>query len=263
MSRTRSSHFVSSVAWSCYLFLLLPSLIVIPISFGNPAQIEFPPRQFSLALYQRFLAEPSWWGSMVQSLVVAGLVTVISIVLAVPAAYAIARTRLAVAAPLRGLFMLPMLVPIIVLGLGLYLEYSRLGLLDTTAGVVAAHVMLAAPFVMVSVTAGLRHADINLEKVALIMGASRMAVFFRVVLPQLRTSIAVGAMFAFLTSLDEVVVAYFITGTKSLTLPVKMYSSIRWELSPVIAAVSTVLTVLSLAVALAIIAVQRPAEQSP
>lgn len=261
MNPNHPSRFVSTIAWCCYLFLLLPSLIVIPISVGNPAQIEFPPRQFSLALYQRFFSEPSWWGSLMQSLVVAFIVTLVTIVIAVPAAYAIARTRLPIAEPLRGLFMLPMLVPIIVLGLGLYLEYTRLGLLDTTAGVVAAHVMLAAPFVMVSVTAGLRHADINLEKVALIMGASRPAVFFRVVLPQLRTSIAVGALFAFLTSLDEVVVAYFITGTKSLTLPVKMYSSIRWELSPVIAAVSTILTVLSLCVALAMISLQRPEEE--
>lgn len=260
MNSQRRSRFISTVAWCCYLFLLLPSLIVIPISVGNPAQIEFPPRQFSLALYHRFLTEPSWWGSMVQSLVVAVLVTAITITIAVPASYAIARTRLPIAEALRGLFILPMLVPIIVLGLGLYLEFTRLGLLDTTVGVIAAHVMLAAPFVIVSVTAGLRHADINLEKVALIMGASRPVVFFRVVLPQLRTSIAVGALFAFLTSLDEVVVAYFITGTRSLTLPVKMYSSIRWELSPVIAAVSTILTVLSLVVALAIVAMQRPTE---
>ena len=198
---------------------------------------------------------------MIQSLLVAVLVTIISIAVAVPAAYATARSRMAGNEAFRGLFMLPMLVPIIVLGLGLYLEYSRLGILDTTIGIVAAHVMLAAPFVIVSVTAGIRHADVNLEKVALIMGASRPVVFFRVLLPQLRTSIAVGALFAFLTSLDEVVVAYFITGTKSLTLPVKMYSSIRWELSPVIAAVSTILTVLSLVVALAIISLQRPTEQ--
>lgn len=261
MMHGRNSRFISTVAWTCYLFLLLPSLIVIPISFGNPGQIEFPPRQFSFTLYERFLAEPSWWGSMIQSLLVAVLVTIIAIALAVPAAYATARSRMAGNEALRGLFMLPMLVPIIVLGLGLYLEYSRLGILDTTVGIVAAHVMLAAPFVIVSVTAGIRHADVNLEKVALIMGASRPVVFFRVLLPQSRTTIAVGALFAFLTSLDEVVVAYFITGTRSLTLPVKMYSSIRWELSPVIAAVSTILTVLSLVVALAIIALQRPAEQ--
>jgi putative spermidine/putrescine transport system permease protein len=109
---------------------------------------------------------------------------------------------------------------------------------------------------------GIGHADVAFETVALIMGASRLRIFFRVVLPQLSSAIAVGTLFAFLTSLDEVVVAYFVTGTATMTLPVKMYSAIRWELSPVIAAVSTLLTVLSLAIALGIIALQRPTEAS-
>ena len=252
---------VSAAAWACYLFLLIPSLIVIPISFGNPGQIEFPPTQFSTALYQRFFTDPTWWGSLIQSLLVAALTTILTVVLSVPAAYALARSRFPGRDLLRGFFIMPMLVPVIVLGLGLYLQFSTWGLLDTTAGTVAAHVMLAAPFVVIAVTAGINQLDASLEKVALIMGASRATVFFRVLVPQLKPSIAVGALFAFLTSLDEVVVAYFITGTNSLTLPVKMYSSIRWELSPVIAAVSTLLTVISLLIALAIMALQRTSEQ--
>lgn len=249
---------LSVAAWACYAFLLLPSLIVIPISFGNPGQIEFPPRQFSLALYRQFFSDTAWWGSLIQSVVVAIATTIASACLAVPAAYALARSRLAGRQLLRGLFMMPMLVPVVVLGLGLYLQYSSWGVLDTTLGLVLAHVMLAVPFVMISVMSGLGHADVALETVALIMGASRTRIFFRVVLPQLVPAIAVGALFAFLTSLDEVVVAYFITGTTTMTLPVKMYSAIRWELSPVIAAVSTLLTVVSLAIALGIIALQRP-----
>jgi len=251
---------VSVVAWSCYLFLLLPSLIVIPISFGNPGEIQFPPRQFSLALYRQFFSDPAWWGSLLESLGVALATTIASLCLAVPAAYALSRSRLAGRALLRGLFMMPMLVPVVVLGLGLYLQYSDWGLLDTSAGLVLAHVTLAVPFIMVSVMSGLAHADVALETVALIMGASRLRIFFRVVLPQLSSAIAVGALFAFLTSLDEVVVAYFVTGTSTMTLPVKMYSAIRWELSPVIAAVSTLLTVVSLSIALGIIALQRPTE---
>lgn len=261
MSPDKSPLPVRVSAWACYLFLLLPSLIVIPISFGNPGQIEFPPTQFSTALYQRFFTDATWWGSLVQSLLVATLTTALTILLAVPASYALARSDFPGRQALRGFFIMPMLVPVIVLGLGLYLQFSTLGLLDTTAGIVAAHVMLAAPFVVIAVTAGISQLDETLEKVALIMGASRATVFLRVLVPQLRSPIAVGALFAFLTSLDEVVVAYFITGTKSLTLPVKMYSSIRWELSPVIAAVSTLLTVISLLVALAIMALQRPSEQ--
>jgi putative spermidine/putrescine transport system permease protein len=255
-----SRRLIGVAAWLCYVFLLIPSLIVIPISFGNPGQIEFPPRQFSLALYRQFFSDPAWWGSMVQSLLVAAVTTLAALVLAVPAAYALSRSRLPARNLLQGLFMMPMLVPVIVLGLGLYLQFSNWGLLDTTAGLVLAHIMLTTPFIMVSVMSGLKHSDVSLETVASIMGASRPRIFFRVVLPQLKPAIAVGALFAFLMSLDEVVVAYFLTGTGTMTLPVKMYSSIRWELTPVLAAVSTLLTVLSLMIALGIIALQRNTE---
>ncbi len=259
-SSAAARRLVTAAAWVCYVFLLVPSLIVVPISFGNAGQIEFPPRQFSLALYRQFFTDPAWWGSMVQSLFVAVTTTALALLLAVPAAYALARSSLPGRGLLRGLFMMPMLVPVIVLGLGLYLQFSNWGLLDTTLGVVLAHVMLTTPYIMISVMSGLQHSDVALETVASIMGASRRTIFFRVVLPQLGPSIAVGALFAFLMSLDEVVVAYFLTGTDSMTLPVKMYSSIRWELTPVLAAVSTLLTVLSLLIALGIIALQRKTE---
>ncbi|MBT9289815.1 ABC transporter permease [Prosthecodimorpha staleyi] len=260
---SRSARIITAtLAWLCYLFLLVPSLIVIPISFGNPGQIEFPPRQLTLDLYRQFFTDPAWWGSMVQSLLVAVVTTLLSLLLSVPAAYALARSHLPGRGGLQGLFMMPMLVPVIVLGLGLYLQFSSWGLLDTTAGIVLAHIMLTTPYIMVSVLSGLKHSDIALETVAAIMGASRVTIFFRVVLPQLKAAIAVGALFAFLMSLDEVVVAYFLTGTQAMTLPVKMFSSIRWELTPVLAAVSTLLTVLSLLIALGIIALQRKTEAS-
>jgi putative spermidine/putrescine transport system permease protein len=253
---------VAALAWTCYVFLVVPSLIVIPVSFGNPGEIEFPPRQFSFALYQRFFADPGWWGALLQSLLVAIVATIVTICLVVPAAYAIARSRLPGRDLLRGLFIMPMLVPVIVMGLGLYMQFMAWGLLDTTVALVLAHVMLTAPFLLISLMSGLGHADVTLETVAMIMGASRLRIFFRVVLPQLKASIVVGALFTFLISFDEVVVAYFVTGARTTTLPVKMYSSIRWEVSPVIAAVSTLLTVLSLAIALGVLFLQPPAEIS-
>jgi putative spermidine/putrescine transport system permease protein len=255
-----NARLIAMAAWACYVFLLLPSLIVIPISFGNSRQIEFPPREFSIALYRQFFSDQAWWGSMVQSLFVATTTTVLTLVLAVPAAYALVRSHLPANRLLRGLFMTPMLVPVIVLGLGLYLQFSSWSLLDTTSGLIFSHIMLTTPFVMVAVTSGLQHADRSLETVASIMGASRPVIFLRVLLPQLKTSIAVGALFAFLMSLDEVVVAYFVTGTRSMTLPVKMFSSIRWELTPVLAAVSTLLSLLSLLIAVGIITLQRKTE---
>lgn len=150
-----------------------------------------------------------------------------------------------------------MLVPVVVLGLGVYKQFSMFSLVNTVWGLALAHAVLVVPFVIIAVGSGLRHADASLEAVALLMGASRVRIFFQVVLPQIRASVAVSVLFAFLLSFDEVVVAYFISGPQTTTLPVKMYSAIRWEVSPVLAAVSTLLTLISLLVCIGIMALQR------
>ncbi len=248
---------VPTTAWITYLFLLVPSLIVIPISFGGSGEMEFPPREWTLDLYRQFFADPSWWGSLVRSLQIAVLVTLVTIILGVPAASVLQRTSLPGKSILSGLSMGPLLVPVVVLALGLYLQLSPAGFANKTWSVVLAHSMLALPFVMVSVGAALRHLDPAYEQVALIMGAGKIRIFFRIVLPQLRSGIAAGALFAFLISLDEVIVAYFITGPETQTLPVKMYSALRWEVSPVIAAVSTILTVISLLCAIGVMWLER------
>lgn len=253
----RSNLVVPSAAWITYLFLLVPSLIVIPISFGGSGEMTFPPQVWTLDLYRQFFADAAWWGSLIQSLRIAVFVTLVTTVLGVPAAYALQRTNLPGGKVLGGLAMGPLLVPVVVLALGLYLQLGPIGLADKTWTVVLAHSMLALPFVMVSVGAALRHLDPSYEQVALIMGAGKTRIFFKVVLPQLRSGIAAGALFAFLISLDEVIVAYFITGTATQTLPVKMYSALRWEVSPVIAAVSTILTVVSLAFAIGLMWLER------
>ncbi|NMM43104.1 ABC transporter permease [Rhodospirillaceae bacterium KN72] len=249
--------FVPVVAWMCYLFLLLPSTIVFPISFGNTKEMEFPPSEWSLDLYRQFFNDSAWWGAMTQSLFIATVTTVFTAVLSVPAVYALQRARLPMSSALTHFTMGPLLVPVIVLALGLYLQWAPWGGLDRNLTLVLSHTMLATPFMMISVGASLRHVDPALENAALIMGASKVRIFFRVVLPQLKSGIAAGSLFAFLISLDEVIVAYFVTGPETETLPVKMYSAIRWEVSPVIAAVSTLLTVVSMALAVALMMLER------
>ncbi len=248
---------VPLIAWITYLFLLVPSLIVIPISFGGPGEMEFPPRQWTLELYRQFFTDASWWGSLTQSLKVAACVMVLTAVIGVPAAYVLQRSRVPGRVLFSGLAMGPLLVPVIVLALGLYLQMAPRGFLNNSLTIVLAHTMLAMPFMLISVGAALRHIDPAYEQVALIMGAGKLRIFFRVVLPQLRSGIMAGALFAFLISLDEVIVSYFITGPETETLPVKMYSALRWEVSPVIAAVSTLLTVISLAFALGVMWLER------
>lgn len=248
---------VPVIAWTCYLLLLVPTLIVFPISLGNSSEMEFPPSHPSLDLYRQFFSDPAWWGSMIQSGVIALITTILTILLGVPAAYALQRSRFVGQSVIQGLIMGPLLVPVIVLALGLYLQLGPWGGLNSNFTLVLSHTMLAIPFMMLSVGASLRHIDPALESAALIMGASKRSIFFRVVLPQLVSGIAAGSMFAFLISLDEVIVAYFITGPDTQTLPVKMYSAIRWEISPVIAAISTLLTVISFVLAIAIMFLER------
>jgi len=248
--------FVPCIAWLCYVFLVVPSLIVIPIAFGSSSELQFPPKTLSLQLFQRFFSDPGWWGSLLQSTSVALVTTALTLVLCLPAAYAVQRSSLWGRQLFNAITMGPLLVPVIVLGLGLYLQFGRWGILNQTVSIVLAHTMLAVPFAMVSIMAGFSHIDPALESAALVMGASKTRIFFKVLLPQLRTSLIAGGFFAFLISFDEVVVSFFLTGPQTQTLPVKMYAALRWEVSPVIAAVATLLTFVSLAFGMAIMKTQ-------
>ena len=247
-------------AWAGYAFLVVPSLIVIPISLNGSSELQFPPRDLSLALFAQFFTERSWWGAAVQSVWVGLLTAALSMLLAFPAAYALSRSSFKGKQLLEIMLLSPMLVPVMVLGLGLYMQMSALRMVDTTLGMVLAHSVLVTPYAFVSIMAGLRHVDPALETVAMLMGASRWRIVTRVVLPQIKAPLLIGALFSFLISFDEVVVAYFLTGPATQTLPVKMYSAIRWEVSPVLASVSTLLTLLSLGFCLLIMALQRRAE---
>lgn len=244
----RPSPAIAIGAWFCYLLLIAPSLIVIPMSFNDTTELVFPPTSLSLRLYREFLFGSDWLAATRQSFVVAICAAVLSIVAGVPASYALVRAEFPGKRILSMILLAPMLVPVIVVALGLYLYFSSLGLSGTTLGLVLGHTMLTTPFVMVVAMASLRHIDPNLEIAAKVMGAGQGLVFRRVVLPLLMPAVWAGLLFAFLISFDEVVAAWFISGVGTSTLPVKMYSAIHWEVSPVLPVVSTLLTALSLAV---------------
>ena len=249
----------SAFAWFGYFFLLLPSLIVLPMSFGDKDEFEFPPKRLSFYLYEKYFNESTWMATTWTSFKIAICTMIVSLVLGVAASYALARgsdfrgKRIATAA-----LMSPMFVPHIAVALALYLYFSYLRVSGTLLSLVLSHTALIIPFVMVTAFAGLRHVDRNLEIAAAVMGAGRFTILRRVTLPLLMPTILSAALFAFLLSFDEVVVSYFIAGVQYQTLPVKMYSSIHWEISPVLAAVSSLLTLLSLAVCLVAAAWSRP-----
>lgn len=244
-------------AWFGYAFLILPTLIVIPTSFGNTAMLTFPPRQLSLDYYRSFFAQSDWVGSAVQSFQIATVVMVLALIIGVGAAYGLARSEF----PGRKLVMLlllsPIFVPGIVIGLALYLYFARLGISGTRLGLIIGHTIAVVPFVIVTANAGLKQVDRNLELAASLMGAGRFHVLRRVVMPLLMPSVIAAGLFAFLLSFDEVIISYFIASVREQTLPVKMYSAIRWEISPVIAAVSSMLTALALIVCVATALIQK------
>jgi putative spermidine/putrescine transport system permease protein len=239
-----------------YAYLVMPSLIVIPISFSGAGDMSFPPKTFSLDLYREFFSTATWMAPVLQSLKIASITCIVVIVAAVPAAYALVRFEFPGKRLAMLLIMSPVLVPVIVLALGMYLYFSRLGVTGTTLGLVLGHSVYVIPFVVVTVGAGIRQLDPAIEFAATMMGASRRTLFLRVVLPQLVPSIIAGALFAFLISFDEVVIAWFLSSAQTTTLPVRMYSSIQWGVSPVVAAVSTMLTALSFLVCLISVALQ-------
>jgi len=249
--------FSTGVAWFILLFLMLPSFIVVPMSFGGKFEMMFPPTTFDTILYERFFVTGNWIATTVTSFKVAIGATILALLLGVPASYGIVRGTYP-GKKIVTLFLLsPILVPVIVLALGMYLYLASFKATGTDLGLIIAHGVLTTPFVIVTCMAGLRHIDANLETAATIMGASVMQTFFKVTLPLLKSAMFAGGLFAFLMSFDEVVVAFFITEASTMTLPVKMYSSIKWEISPILAAISSLLTLLSLVICLVGAAAQK------
>lgn len=244
--------FVPACAWAVYGLLVIPCLLVIPMSFAGEDQLVFPPRQFSLDLYRRFFDSVVWMEALQQSVVVATGTAFLATCIGVSAAYGFVRGRF-FGRSLIGFFLFsPLLVPAVVVALGVYLYFARLGLTGTTLGIILAHTVLSLPFVVVTSLTGMKQIDANVELAAAMMGASRFSILTRVVLPQIWPSILASALLAFLLSFDEAVVTWFIAGAGTATLPVVMFSSLKAEVSPIIAAAATLLMTTTIIVSLII-----------
>nr|WP_249802295.1 ABC transporter permease [Bradyrhizobium sp. 18] len=174
-----------------------------------------------------------------------------------PAGYWIARHEFVGKGLVTGIIMSPLVVPAVVTGLGLYLYFSYLKVDGTTLSLVLGHLMFTLPYVVVMIIAGVQKLDRNLEFGAELMGAGPIRMFLTVVLPQLIPSLVTAALFAFLASFDDVTISWFLAGAHTITLPVRMFSALEWEISPVIAAVSTLLTAVSLLVCVIAIALKK------
>ena len=227
------------------LVLIVPTLVVIPLSFTDRMSFKFPPAGWSIKFYRNLLIGDEWRGPLISSVQLALVVMVISVVIGLLASVGITRGKLKIANALNIGFLAPMIVPSIVFAIAIYFALLKLHLFGTFAGFVIAHTVIAIPFPIVTITAGLRGLDTDLERAAATQGANRLTAFTHVTLPLLVPSVLAGAAFAFITSFDEIVVSLFIQSTQFRTLPVKMFTSVSTESDPTIAAAASVVIVIS------------------
>jgi putative spermidine/putrescine transport system permease protein len=227
------------------LFLALPIVVVTVVSFSAASYLTFPPPAFGLRWYSVYLGSDDWLRATWLSLWVAAAVVALATVLGTLAALGIARLPSSLRVLASALILSPLIVPVIVVAIGIYYAYARYGLVGSPTGLVLAHTCLAVPFVVTSVGASLTGIDPRLEQAALGLGATPAGAFLQITLPLIRPGVLVGALFAFITSFDELVVALFISGSGAVTLPRRMWDDLLFQIDPTIAAVSTLTIVLT------------------
>jgi len=239
-------------AWAVLVAVLLvaPMLVVIPISFTSKPSFKFPPDGYSLTRYVTMFTDRRWTEAIGTSLLLAVLVTLTCTVLGTAAALGLHRYGGRAATVVTGVLIAPLVVPGIVSAVAIYAVYLRWSLTGNLMGFLLAHTVLALPFVVITVTASLRSTDPTLERAAAILGAGAWRTFVRVTLPGIARGIGAGALFAFVTSFDEVIAASFLQSPAIRTLPIEMFVSVTNEVDPTIAAVSTVILALTTVVAL-------------
>jgi putative spermidine/putrescine transport system permease protein len=226
-------------------FLAAPILVVVVASFSSASYLTFPPPAFGLRWYREYLGSAGWLDATFLSIGVAASVVVLSAVLGALAALGLAKLPPVARALATALFLSPLIVPVIVVAIGIYYAFSHYGLIGSPLGLVLAHTCLAVPFVVTSVSASLAGLDRRLEQAAASLGATPWGIFRQVTLPLIRPGVLVGALFAFITSFDELVVALFLSGSGAVTLPRRMWDDLRFAIDPTIAAVSTLTIVLT------------------
>lgn len=234
------------------LFLVAPTLIVIPMSFSDSQYLEFPPRTWSTRWYDHYFGSPEWMAATATSFKAAILTMIVATPMGTMAAYGLHTSNLRFSKLVFLLLITPMMVPLILIAIGAFYVYVKLQILYTLGSLVLAHTVLALPLVVIVIGSALKSYDMNQELAARSLGAPRWVAFMTVTLPQIRFAVITAALLSFLTSFDEVVVALFISGGDNATLTRNMFNALRDQIDPTIASISTLMIlVTSLLMALA------------
>lgn len=245
---------VRGLAWAGLGFLVLPTLIAVPVSLTPKRYLSMPTGELSLRHYANLFSSSEWVTSIFQSTVIAGFSALIATVLGTVCAIGLWRISSRASEVIRGFLLLPLIIPPIISAMAFYRVWVKLGLLDSYTGMIVAHAILSAPMVLITVSAALANFDPRLEQASRNLGAPLQTTLRRVVLPSIRPGIWAGAIFAFILSWDEIVVALFIAKFRIFTLPRRMWDGIRENTDPTVAAAAVVLVVVTL-VALAVSAI--------
>ena len=251
-----------------FLFLIFPILVIIPLSFNavpfftfTEEMLTFDPAGYSLRWYEDFFTNINWRGAVNNSFIIAIFATLISTSLGTVAALGLSRRNVPYRATMMAILISPMIVPLIISACGMFFFYSRVNLQGTYLGVILAHAALGTPFVVITVTATLVGFDRSLIRAANSLGADGVTTFFKVVVPLILPGVISGALFAFITSFDEVVVILFVGSYEQRTIPWQMFSGIREQISPTILAVATLLVLVSVALLLTLEMLRRRSER--
>ena len=225
------------------LFLILPSALVVPMSLSPTNFLQFPPTGFSTRWYAAYFSDSGWLDATWFSVQIAVLVTAASAIIGTMAAIALVRGDVPGQDALTAILLAPLIVPHVIVAIAVYFQFAPLGLNGTRLGFLLIHTALAVPYVVLVVTAALQRLPPSYEMAALNLGASRLRCFQKITLPLIMPAIAAGSVFAFLASFDETVVSFFISGVENKTITRKLMEDIEFNLSPLIAAASTIFVV--------------------
>ena len=257
-----------AICASVFLFLIAPLIVIIPLSFNSLPYFTFTEEMlslekeaFSLRWYEDFWSRDVWRQSILNSLFIAVCSTVLATALGTIAALGLSRPHMPFRAFIMGLLISPMIVPLIITAAGIFFFYAQIGLTGTYLGIILAHTALGTPFVVITVTATLIGFDHSMTRAAAMCGADPTRVFFKVIMPLILPGVISGALFAFVTSFDEVVVVLFVASVEQQTIPRQMWAGIREQISPTILAVATLLIVFSVALLTTIELLRRRSER--
>ncbi len=251
-----------------FFFLIFPILVIIPLSFNaqnfftfTPEMLSLDPAGYSLKHYDDFFTNSDWQLAMWNSLKIAPLATILATGFGTLAAIGLSQSHMPFRSVIMAMLISPMIVPLIISAAGMYFFYSRIGLQGTLAGVVLAHAALGTPFVIITVTATLVGFDQRLTRAAANLGANPVTTFFKVQMPLILPGVISGALFAFITSFDEVVVVLFVGSASQQTLPWQMFTGLREQISPTILAAATILVAISIVLLTVVELLRRRSER--